>query len=346
MTHKKITFLLVALASPLLLAKTNSFKPADASSNGKQMTNFVYNATFNYEGENGFIFGKTDTESYKFVANSVDESICLYHNEDLFKTSVENLPESSEYTLSLVVNENIAKLYVNRDKTASIVCALDSYNGGEVTVFGDVTNKEYFQTDTVEGDIFVGGYDVSKVINITDGNYRLETSEYTLDKGIITIDSTYLKTLESDQEYVFRAVTSLTDLSFVIKNDFSGVKASLTLDKIYRGNDAVVELNKMATTNKVTIDDEEVNFVQDGLRVTISSETLDNLSSGDHIVKLYTDNGRPEVKMYLTDATVTYPEIEVEPSHFFFFVDISIFAGLILAYVGYSAYKKSKEDRR
>lgn len=309
--------------------------------------NFVCSANFEYGVDSGFAFGKSDNKYFSVVASGTDKTIALKGKENqILKTSVQELTENENFSLCLVVNENTAKVYLNKSSVAAITYVLDDYDGGDFYTIGNSSNVEYFETDTLDGDLFVGGYSVSKVINVTENYSLLDTAQYTVDKGLLTISKEYLKTLESDKTYTFRAVTSLTDLSFNIENDFVGVNANFTVDKIFHGNDAYIELSENVVVNRVTVDTKDIEFTQTDKRIKISKEVLDTIESGEHKVKLYTVKGRPEVKLSLTDKVETFPEIPAEASHFFFWVDIIIFAGLILSYVGYSAYKKMKEDRR
>lgn len=344
MTLKKMSIalgtLLLGVGAGLTSKPIQGLKAIDVDY--KEAENFVYKAHFEEGTNNGFVFGNTKDTSYSVVVK--DNSIALYDkDENVLKTSVGELSDSS-YSLALVINEDLVRVYVNNEKAASIVYSLDEYEGGKTYVVGNCSSKEFFETDTYEGDFFLGGYTLDKLINLSDDNHLLETGEYTLDKGVLTISDTYLKTLEGQKSYTFRAVTSLTDFMFVIDNDFTGVSASMALDKIYHGNEAVIELSEDVEVYKVTIDDEAVEYTKSNTRITISKEIINKISSGSHKVKLYTEKGRPEVTMNLTDAVITYPEVPVPQSHFFFFVDISIFGGLILAYVGFQTYKKFKEE--
>jgi len=175
--------------------------------------------------------------------------------------------------------------------------------------------------------IAVGNDEVIKVVNVTDGSYRLKDGEYSVEDGILLISESYLKTLEQNAEYTFRVVTSSTDFDAVIKTEYTSAEISPT---IIGG----------AEVYKVEINGREYAYELEGNTITVSAEALKNLTSGTHIIRVYTSEGRPAVNFSLA-ALPDYREETVEPvSHVFFWVDIAVFASLIAGYAVFTIVKK------
>ena len=361
---KKTSILFASLAVLTLVAVCLSFVPTVAFAEtdaGSEFTlrrgnanNFVYSAQFTLGADQtqtvGLVFGVSDSlDSYwAATVNAADGKVELYNKETALKSAKYSFEAAEKFALTVVVNEGIAKVYAGGD-VAVITCKLDGYEGGRVGVKkGDavVTNEQFASTDTPDGDIFCNGYDVLKVINVTDGHYKLDSSEYSMKDGVLTVSREYLKTLEADTEYVFRVVTSFTDFNFKLNTDFSdftAVTATSVLKKYYRGSEVAFELSGSATVRKLLVDGKEMEFTQTGNRVVISSEVVATLSSGQHSAKLYTDLGRPETTFTLSELLETMTEIEPEATHTFFWVDISIFGALVIAYVAFTVVKKTKK---
>ena len=239
------------------------------------------------------------------------------------------------------------KIYVTHSDTSSLLLNLEEYQGGLTScdlasssfVYGE---EELLELDTLSGDYFVGGYTVSKVVNLTDGNYRLSADQYKVEAGVITINRDYLNTLEVATLYKFRAVTSLTDFDFFVETDEVGTQARAQIDQYYRGSDVSFELSEASLVSKVLIDNEEFAFTQNEEKtlVTVASASLSSLPAGDHNVKFYTDNGRPGAKLSLYSTVEVIPELPVPASHMYFFIDIAIFGVLIIGYVLFSWISK------
>ncbi|MCH5152442.1 MAG: hypothetical protein J1F68_00570 [Clostridiales bacterium] len=312
--------------------------------------NFVYSADFadlSQAKKVGLVFGVSDDLSSYWVAcaNVEDGKVELQSKDTVLKSAQYDIA-AQQLSLTVVVNEGIVKVFVDGSDVAVITCKLDGYEGGKVGVLKadcTVANEQFASTDTLNGDIFCNGYSVVKVINITDGHYKLNSSEYSVKNGVLTVSPEYLKTLEADTVYTFRVVTSFTDLDFNITTDFTPATAISVRNKYYRGSDVAFDLSGSAVVHKLLIDGKEVEFTQTGGRVVISSETIDTLSSGQHTAKLYTDIGRPEATFTVSERLETLTEIEPEATHTFFWIDIAIFAALILAYVAFTVVQKSKK---
>lgn len=361
MKARKITSILFAslavvtlVAVCLCFVPTVAFAEADASSEFTlrkgNANNFVYSAQFTPDADEtqdvGLVFGVSGEASYWTVtANLANGKVTLSNKSATLKSAKYAFESGAQFELTVVVNEGIARVFVNGGNVAVITCKLDGYSGGQVGVkkadFA-VAYEQFASTDTLVGDIFCNGYSIVKVVNVTDGQ-RLTESEYSMSKGVLTVSREYLKTLEADTEYTFRVVTSFTDLDFTLTTDFTPATATPVLKKYYRGSDVTIELSGGAVASKLLIDGREFEFEQTGDKVVISSEVVAALTSGQHKAKLYTDIGRPEATFTLSEPIETLTEIEPEATHTYFWIDIAIFATLILAYVVFTVVKKTKK---
>ena len=69
------------------------------------------------------------------------------------------------------------------------------------------------------------------------------------------------------------------------------------------------------------------------------------LTIDTHKLTVYTENGRPEVSFVVSETF----DVEVEENkanHIFFYVDIAIFAAIILGYTTFTITKKSKRKEK
>lgn len=353
---KKTSIMFVSLAVLTLVALCLAIVPTAAFAEATNSdfilrkgsaNNFVYSAEFSdlTEATNaGMVFGMSDDLSSYWVvaANVADGKVGLLKKDTALKSAQYSFEAGKTFALTLVVNEGIAKVFVGGSDVAVITCKLDGYSGGKVGVKADcaVNSEQFASTDTLDGDIFCNGYNVLKVVNVNDG-HRLDSSEYSVSKSVLTVSREYLKTLETNTEYTFRVVTSFTDLNFTITTDFTSAVAVSAMSKYYRGSDVTFELSGGAVVNKLLIDGENVEFTQNGNRIVVSAQVLNALPNGKHNVKLYTNIGRPETSFTLSEPVETLTEIEPEATHTFFWIDIAIFGALILAYVAFTVIKKT-----
>ena len=354
---KKTSILFASLAVLTMIALCLGIVPtfafAETSSNSgfalrkDVANNFIYSAEFTdlTESSNaGLVFGVSDNSAsyWAVVANIVDGKVQLLKNDTVLKSARYSAGLGEQFALTVVVNEGIAKVFANGSDVAVITCKLDGYRGGKVGVKADcaVNSEQFASTDTLDGDIFCNGYNVLKVVNVNDG-YRLDSSEYSVSKSVLTVSREYLKTLEADTEYTFRVVTSFTDLNFTITTDFTSATATSVMSKYYRGSDVTFELSGGAVVDKLLIDGENVDFTQNGNRIVVSAKVVNALPSGKHNVKLYTNMGRPETIFTLSEPVETLTEISPEATHTFFWIDFAIFGALILAYVAFTVVKKT-----
>ena len=294
-------------------------------------------------------FGVSDNSFWLLKVDYDEQLISIgNHVEEKIKTISHPLLENREYKIDLVVNDKTAKVYVDEGDVSLLTFELNGYEGGDILdnlneSLLDYSGRNIANLNALSGDIFCNGYDVLKVINLSDDNYKLNETEYTINEGVLRIEDSYLNTLENNYEYKFRAVTSFTDLNFYIRTKEVGAQAISLVEKYYRGEDAKFELSEDVTVNQVFVDSNEFEFVQENEIVTIKNEKLNSLASGEHRVKFFTNNGRPEAKFSLYETVEIIPEIPAPVNHAYFFIDISIFAVLILGYVIFSRIKKRQK---
>ena len=329
---------------------------AESSLKGYDYGNFIYSAEFAPDDvaiRAGFVFGADENSHFAVAAETADSSVVLYKQEKdkedvvLKRVGVGEALQGEHLKITLVVNEGVAKAFIGNSGAAALICKLDGYSGGKVKVVADgyvASNLSLIETDTPDGHIYVGGYEVLKVVNLTDGNYKLDSKEYSLKSGVVTVSEGYLKTLEANTEYIFRVVTSLTDFNFKVITDFTSVTATPSIEKYYRHNDVTIELSSASVTvNKLLIDGKECAFTQTADRVVISSEQISGLATGKHVVKLYTDKGRPETTITVSELVETVTEPVVKATHMWLWIDLSIFAAAIIGYITFTIVKKKKD---
>ena len=317
---------------------------------GFNYCNFVYSAQFPAEAgadRTGFVFGADDNSGWIAAAETAENRVALYrHDEDEveLKSIGYDFSAGEELKMTLVVNEGVAKIFIGSDDVAVLTCKLDGYEGGKATVIGDASNISLMETDTPDGNIYVGGFSVLKVVNLTDGNYILNSNEYSLTGGVLTVTDSYIKTLEAKTEYSFRAVTAFTDFNFTVNTTFTSVSATPSIEKYYKNNDVTLELSGNVKVHRLLIDGKECNFTQTEDRVVISSDLISSLATGKHSVKLFTDKGRPETSFNLSERVETVTEPVVKSAHVWLWIDLSIFAAAIIGYITYSILKKKKKN--
>lgn len=363
MKLSKIKSIFLALSAALVLAAiyiisavsggTAFAEENKPSLNEYEGYNFVYSAEFTPANEAkkvSLVFGAAENSYFSAVADLAGGKVKLLHSKDGdLKTADYKFEANGNIQITLVMNEDIAKIYINDDGTAVICCKVDNYVGGKLGVNCDgfdVNKVAFTDMDLPECDIYCNGYDVLKVVNITDGNCKLDDDKYTVEKGLLKISRDYLKTLEAGKEYTFRVVTSFTDFDFKITNDFTAVTVTPAVDKYYRDNDVTLELSGNVKVYKLFIDGKECDkdkfTVKEGT-VVISSEETALLSTGSHSVKLYTDKGRPETTITVSEMVETVTEPAVKATHVFLWIDLAIFLSAIIGYTAFSIISKRKK---
>ena len=315
------------------------------------MKDFIYSVYITKENPSSSAFELrfgVDGDSFWKLKVDFDAQNIVIGNHEIasIKTASYLFSSNREYRFNVVINDGVMKLYIDDQETASLVYQLQGYQAGAVednleTSLLSFAQRRVTSLQSHTGDIFCGGYEVYKVINLTDDNYRLDaTKDYVINEGDVSISREYLNTLENDTEYKFRAVTSLTDLDFYVHTKEIGAQLFPLVEKNYRGNDISFELSEEATVYRVQIDATAFDFKQHETIVTISKEELEILKSGEHTIKCFTSNGRPQAKFSLYPVTETIPELPSPISHVFFYIDIAIFAALVIGYVSFTLIRK------
>ncbi len=329
----------------------DAFRFSDASGES-----FIYSAEFTPRNADaqaaGLVFGVSDNLTAYYVATAdakLDKVKLWAPGMGELKTVNYKMEDGAKIKLTLVVNEGIAKIFVNNETIAQLVCKLPDYHGGKLglNVFNgefDINKIGFARTERGNG-IFVNGYKVKNVYNLTDNNYKLKPGEYVEEGGAVALSDSYLKTLGAGENYRFRVVTEFTDLEFDVTPDFADVSAAPAIEKYYKNDDVIIELAGQAKVSRLTIDGVDTEFTQSeaGDTVVIAAEKIASLSMGKHTVKLYTDLGRPEVTINISQAVETIAEPVVKATHLFFYIDIAIFGSVIIGYIVITIIKKYKK---
>ena len=316
--------------------------------------NYVYSAEF-LPSDNaqaaGLVFGVNDTHYNYWVAtaDTAENKVKIWQAGIGELNSVDYAFERGKlFKLTLVVNQGVAKVFVNDDTVAALTLKLQDYDGGALglNVFNGefrITNVRLMQNDSYEGHLYLGGYTLKKVYNLTDGHAGLDDGDYSVRNGVLSLSDDYLRTLETGVSYKFRAVTDFTDFDFEVTTDFTPVTVRPAVERFYSGNDVVLELNSDVKVHRVTVDGNEVAFEQRDGNVVISANDAVAAGFGKHSVQLFTDCGRPTAEFVLAEPVETLTEMEEKATHVFFWVDIAIFGSLILCYVAFVVIKKAKK---
>lgn len=328
--------------------KTDAFLFGDMSGE-----NIDYSATFAPQ-ENaqagGLAFGYTGNASgYWFVTADVkDNAVKLVEfcgEKEAAKTLKEvsyAFPYGADYKLSVNIKDGQLNAFVNGAKVLEET--IENYTGGRVglNVYNAdmVVNKVTFTSFNQDGGIFIGEDEVIKVVNVTDLSYRLKEGEYTLSNGTLYISDKYLKTLNADTEYTFRAVTASSEYDAVIKTEFEQSTLTPVSEEVARGENVSFTVSGNPEIYKVEINGEQTEFTLKEGVITVSGEALKNLTGGTHSIKAYTSNGRPTADFRLNSLPDFTEEEVTVISRTFFWIDIAIFATLIICYVTYTVIKK------
>lgn len=317
--------------------------------------NFIYSAEYTPDNDDaqaaGIVFGVSDnlTSYWVATADTKENKVKLWQAGvgDL-KTVDYTFETGKKFKITVVMNGDVAKIFIDDDVVAAIVCRIGDYVGGKLglNVFGGsfvINNVKFTDLDVPEGDMNCNGYEVLKVVNISDGNYKLNGADYTLNGGILKISDEYLKTLEANTEYTFRVVTSFTDFDVTVKTDFTAVTATPAVEKYYKDDDVTLELSDSVTVNRLFIDGKEYAFTQTEDRVVISSDEIGSLTMGSHTVKLYTDKGRPETTITVSEIIETVADPVEQSARLWLWIDVAIFASAIVVYTAFSIVSKRKK---
>lgn len=259
--------------------------------------------------------------------------------------------------ITVTVNNGAVKVKINDDETAALVCALDDYNGGylgfnaynaEATInnvaLAHISGATYEDNGNVTLDF--SGYTITKIVNITDGSYRLTSSDYSETGGVITINSDYLSTLSESESYSFRIVTEECDFTVTVTTDFTGATATVSASSYTVGDEVTITVSGGNVTD-VLIDGTALGSsdytVEDGV-ITISAEAVENLADGSHTVTVLTDNGRPQTSFTLKEQTKT-TSTETSATYFWLIIDLLIFGAFIVGYIAVTVINKMRKKK-
>ena len=210
-----------------------------------------------------------------------------------------------------------------------------------VTLERKVSSAVYDKSADVIFDI--GQREVVKVVNVTDGSYRLKEGEYTVENGQVSLKTAYMNTLAAGAEYVFRVVAADRDLDFRVSTSFEQATASAGKPEFSPGEQITVAVSGAENVFAVRIDGKTVNggliSMQDGV-VTVSADL--GLIEGTYTATLITDNGRPEVRIVVARPYDASDEAD-DPDFTFFIIDITLFAVFISACIALPIVKKARK---
>lgn len=321
-----------------------------------KVTNFKYSATFKPDGNvsqaGGLVFGVSENYMHYFVATAdvKDNRLKLWEAGVGDLNTVPYVFESSEpIKLTVTVNSGTVRVYVNDGNLPAVIHKINGFAGGVVglNVYNSdmVINNVKLTSLAYDGGFDVGAEQVIKVVNVTDSSYRLNDGEYTVADGKVTISESYLNTLEANTEYTFRAITHASEYDFTVKTDFIAATLSAVKNNYLKGEDVSFAVSDGDSVTKLEIDGIEYAFTFDNGTITVSAEQIKNLIGGEHVVKVYTSKGRPTASFNISGLE-DFREEDVETvSHVFFWVDIAVFALLIVGYITFMTVKKCGKQK-
>lgn len=319
-----------------------------------QGENFVYSATFTPKNSGaqagGLVFGLSENLTNYWVATAdlKDNRIKLWKSGigDL-KTVYLDLADNSPVKLTLAVSGSVANIYVNGSSVAALTYQLEDYCGGAVGL--NVYNAEmaispiHFKNVVAGDNLFdIGADKVVKVVNVTDGSYRLKDGDYTVENGKLSINKSYLTTLENGTEYVFRIITTTKEYEVRVTPDFASSAVTPLKDSYARGEELTLSVSGGVEVYKVFVNGKECEFGQSNGVVTVSSDYIKDLAGGNHTVKVYTANGRPQTEFTLKVKADFRDQDTEAVTYTFLYIDVAVFAVLIVGYIVFSIVLKRK----
>lgn len=319
--------------------------------------NFIYTAQFTSKESGsqagGLVFGLSGnlTDYWVATADIKDNKVKLWRSGIGDLKSVDyDFNNHASVKLTLTVNGGLAKIFIDGDKTAALVQSLSGYTGGKIglNVYNAkmaVNNVVYSNIVKEDNEISFGGYTVVKVVNVTDGSYRLQNGDYTFENGKLTVNPAYLSTLESGTEYTFRVFTSLTDFDVTVKTDFAPSTVSAVKNGYSREEALTLSISGGVEVYGLEIDGKPCEFTRNGDIITVAAGNLSNLMTGAHTVKAYTAKGRPQTEFsVVTENDYRNDDIE-EVSYTFLYIDLAIFAaaGIGFAVISIILKRRSKQ---
>ena len=202
--------------------------------------------------------------------------------------------------------------------------------------------EQSVQTEYIEEE------DVIKVVNVTDGSYVLENSEYDIVRGGLVVDNGYLFTLESNATYIFRVVTAEKDYDFEIQTRFTSptlMAGTGNGENFVRGQEVSFTLSESAVIYDVRVDGVSVEYMREGNKIVLDESAFSQMTAGEHTVKLFTSMGRPSLGFKLEgEGDDIWQEI-IPINYTWFIIDMVIFGSAIAAYVAFAVIKKIQKKR-
>ena len=259
---------------------------------GTQGENFIYTAEFTHKDNGsqagGLVFGVSGNLSNYWVATADVKygKIKLWRSGigDL-KTADYDFGGARKVKLTLAVNGKTAKIFAGEEKTAVLTQYLTDYSGGKIglNVYNAktaVNNVAFKDLGAEENLIDLSGYTVLKVVNVTDGSYRLGDGEYTVKDGKVSVSKEYLSTLENGKDYVFRIYTQFTQFDITVRADFAPSSVYVLKNEYPRGEALTLGVSDGTEVFRVEIDGEQYEFTFEGGIVTVDGNSLKDLITG------------------------------------------------------------------
>lgn len=307
---------------------------------GKDM---VYSAVFTRRNDEaqacGLMFGISENKTDYFVATAdfKDKKVKIWRSGigDVAVADCDYLDGKNSAEIAVKTVDNNAEVYI--DGAPVLSAGLNGYKGGGLGL--NVYNGAFAVNFVSTGERLL------KVINITDGSRELGVNDYFVKDGAVKVSDKYLATLENDTEYVFRAVTTVSDYDFKVRTRFAVAEMSALKEEFSKGEALVLALTDGVELYKIEIDGKQVEFSLNSYYATVSADALSAFVGGSHTVKAYTSMGRPTVSVNILSPE-DYREEEIEIiSHTFFYIDMAIFGTAIVAYAAFASVKKFKKTR-
>lgn len=189
------------------------------------------------------------------------------------------------------------------------------------------------------------GDGIAKVINVTDGSYRLNEDEYSSEDGELVIDGGYLYTLEAGREYVFRVVTADGEYDVTVETDFTAPVLTAGSESFVRGDEVSFTLSENVLIYDVQVDGRTVEYTREGNKIILSPQAFSQMTTGEHTVKLFTSKGRPSLGFTLEGQPDDIWQEIVPINYTWVIIDMVIFGGAILAFVTFVVIRKIQKRR-
>ena len=320
----------------------------------KNVVDFSYKSSIDCDGQaSGLLFGLSENNySYYVVTVDFKDNLVKLWQSGIGDLKVVSYQFSDHFcNLEVTVEDGQVTVKLNDEATAIMVYSLEDYSGGRLglnvynskTTFNDIKVEELKDLifDGSE-DVVLGSYsNVIKVVNATDFSYRLTENNYAIVDGEVIISKEYLNTLKSNDEYVFRVVTSGGFYDKKITTNFTGSTLKTEQERYLNTETITLTLEGAQNVLCVKLNGNVItDYTVSNNLITLGEELVSTLLNGNHSIEVYTENGRPELSFRIYE-TYDYEEVVEEANHIFFYIDIAIFATFILGYVVFTIIKKS-----